>query len=85
MKKEEQKQHLIDMMRYDENLGLYKETEQMNVGGVSGSLPMYDVDELNEIVTKFNNKEMTLFDFVGRLWNKAYTLGCVDGSKGNDR
>ena len=33
MKKEEQKQHLIDMMRYDENLGLYKETEQMNVGG----------------------------------------------------
>ena len=51
---------------------------------VSGSLPMYDVDELNEIVTKFNNKEMTLFDFVGRLWNKAYTLGCVDGSKGND-
>jgi hypothetical protein len=52
---------------------------------VSGSLPMYDVDELNEIVTKFNNKEMTLFDFVGRVWNKAYTLGCVDGSKGNNR
>ena len=48
---------------------------------VSGSLPMYDVDELNEIVRKFNNKEMTLFDFVGRVWNKAYTLGCVDGSK----
>jgi hypothetical protein len=24
MKKEEQKQHLIDMMRYDENLGLYE-------------------------------------------------------------
>jgi hypothetical protein len=36
MKKEEQKQHLIDMMRYDENLGLYKETEQMNLGVVSG-------------------------------------------------
>lgn len=52
---------------------------------VSGSLPLYDVEELNEIVTKFNNKEMTLFDFVGRVWNKAYTLGCVDGSKGNDR
>ena len=28
MKKEEQKQHLIDMMRYDENLGLYKEEKQ---------------------------------------------------------
>jgi hypothetical protein len=38
MKKEEQKQHLIDMMRYDENLGLYKETEQMNLGVVSGSI-----------------------------------------------
>jgi hypothetical protein len=37
MTKEEQKQHLIDMMRYDENLGLYKETEQMNLGDVSGS------------------------------------------------
>ena len=37
MKKEEQKQHLIDMMRYDENLGLYKVTEQMNLGVVSGS------------------------------------------------
>jgi hypothetical protein len=34
MTKEEQKQHLIDIMRYDENLGLYKETEQMNVGVV---------------------------------------------------
>jgi hypothetical protein len=38
MKKEEQKQHLIDMMRYDEELGLYKETEQMNLGVVSGSI-----------------------------------------------
>jgi len=28
MKKEEQKQHLIDMMRDDENLGLYKEEKQ---------------------------------------------------------
>jgi hypothetical protein len=37
MKKEEQKQHLIDMMRYDENLGLYKEAEQMNLADVSGS------------------------------------------------
>ena len=52
---------------------------------ISGSLPMYDVEELNQIVTKFNNKEITLFDFIGRVWNKAYTLGCVDGSKGNDR
>jgi hypothetical protein len=28
MKKEEQKQHLIDMMKYDENLGLYEEPKQ---------------------------------------------------------
>jgi hypothetical protein len=28
MKKEEQKQHLIDMMKDDENLGLYKEEKQ---------------------------------------------------------
>ena len=37
MKKEEQKQHLIDMMIGDEELGLYKETEQMNVGAVMRS------------------------------------------------
>jgi hypothetical protein len=37
MKKEIEKQHLIDMMIGDENLLLYK-TEQMNVGDVSGSV-----------------------------------------------
>jgi hypothetical protein len=46
MKKEEQKQHLIDMMRYDENLGLYKETEQMNVGGV---MPRYFYQDGSEV------------------------------------
>ena len=52
---------------------------------VSGSLQLYDVEELNEIVKKFNKGDVPLFDFVGRVWNKAYTLGCIDGSKGNDR
>ena len=37
MKKSEQKEHLIDMMKGDEELGLY-ENEQMNVNGGSGSL-----------------------------------------------
>ena len=52
---------------------------------VSGSLPMYDVEELNEIVKQLNNKELSLYDFVGKVWNKAYILGCIYGSKGNDR
>jgi len=55
MKKEEQKQHLIDMMRYDENLGLYKETEQMNVGGVSGSLPVSEtIKEIENIMERWH-------------------------------
>jgi hypothetical protein len=52
---------------------------------VSGSLPMYDVEELNEIVKELNSGKLSLFDFVGKVWNKAYILGCIDGSKGNDR
>lgn len=51
---------------------------------VSGSLPMYDVEELNEIVKELNSGKLSLFDFVGKVWNKAYILGCIDGSKGND-
>ena len=52
---------------------------------VSGSLPMYDVEELNEVVKELNSGKLSLFDFVGKVWNKAYILGCIDGSKGNDR
>jgi len=63
----------------------YAQALQLLQPDVSGSLQMYDVEELNEIVTDFNNKEMSMFDFVGRVWNKAYNLGCVYGSKRNDR
>jgi len=55
------------------------------LASVSGSLLLYDVEELNIIVNEFNNSEMTLFDFIGRVWNKGYTLGCIDGSKYNNR
>jgi hypothetical protein len=52
---------------------------------VSGLLPMYDVEELNEIVKELNSGKLSLFDFVGKVWNKAYILGRIDGSKGNYR
>ena len=60
-------------------------TELLGLSIVSGSLPMYDVEELNEIVKQLNSKEISLYNFVGKVWNKAYILGCIDGSKGNDR
>jgi len=56
---------------------------------VIGSLPMYDVEELNEIVTLFNNREIDLYSLIGRVWNKAYFIGANEGMKagqlGNDR
>jgi hypothetical protein len=52
---------------------------------VSGMLPTLDVKELNELIEKFNNTDQDLMDFVGSVWNKAYTLGCIDGSKSNYR
>jgi hypothetical protein len=56
---------------------------------VSGSLPMYDVEELNEIIKLFNDKEIDLYTCIGRVWNKAYFIGANEGMKagqlGNDR
>ena len=56
---------------------------------VSGSLPMYDVEELNEIITLFNDREIDLYTCIGRVWNKAYFIGANEGMKasqlGNDR
>jgi hypothetical protein len=37
-------------------------------------LPLYDVLELNILVTKFNNKEYDLREFVSNVWNTAYSL-----------
>jgi hypothetical protein len=57
MKKSEQKQHLIDMMIGDENLGLYKETEQMNLGVVSGSLP--SLDDATKVAVRISEEAIT--------------------------
>lgn len=54
---------------------------QLNIPAVSGMLPMYDVEELNEIVKKLNSGEIDLYDCIGRVWNKAYFIGANDGVK----
>ena len=55
----------------------------------SGSLPMYDVEEGNEIIKLFNDKQIDLYTCIGRVWNKAYFIGANEGMKtgqlGNDR
>jgi hypothetical protein len=58
-----------------------QEAEQINVGGGSGSLPMYDVEELNEIIKLFNDKEIDLYTCIGRVWNKAYFIGAKEMAK----
>lgn len=63
-----------------------EETPQVLEHSVSGSLPLFDVKELNEIIIEFNSKDtIDLTSFISRVWNKAYTLGCIDGSKSNYR
>jgi len=50
---------------------------------------MYDIEELNEIIKLFNDKEIDLYTCIGRVWNKAYFIGANEGMKanqlGNDR
>jgi hypothetical protein len=83
MKKEEQKQHLIDMMRYDENLGLYKETEQMNLGVVSTRF-IYDcgIKYAYELAKK-ENAELNVE--TAMMIAKDYTKHVIDFLSQNDR
>ncbi len=46
-----------------------------SLSDVINSIPKYDVDEINEIISKVKNGDRTLFEAIGALWNKAYTLG----------
>ena len=62
-----------------------KKKEKCTIPVVSGMLPTLDVKELNELIERFNNTDQNLMDFIGSVWNKAYTLGCIDGSKSNYR
>jgi len=71
-------------MKKEQNLENSKE-QALTIPVVSGMLPSLDVKELNELIDKFNNTEQDLMDFIGSVWNKAYTLGCIDGSKSNYR
>ena len=67
MKKDEQKQHLIDMMKGDEELGLYDESREIKFEDVFN-------DEKRENLKKFilehkkkqleNDWEEILFDFI---------------------
>lgn len=36
---------------------------------------MFDIDELNELVTEFNNGDTKFKTLVERVWNKAYAAG----------
>lgn len=44
-------------------------------------VPPYDVEELNEIVSKFNNGEIDLYNCIGMVWNKSYFIGATEGMK----
>jgi hypothetical protein len=67
-------------MKKEQNLQT-AETQALTIPVVSGMLPMYDVQELNEIVNKLNSGEIDLYDCIGRVWNKAYFVGANEGMK----
>ncbi len=41
----------------------------------------FEVKELDEIVAEYNaSTDRDLNALIARVWNKAYTLGCIDGA-----
>jgi len=47
-------------------------------------LELYNVEELNELVVKYNNGETSLYDLIGDVWNKAYETAILDICKIRD-
>lgn len=52
---------------------------------VSGLLLLHDIEELDNIILELNSRKISLEEFVGNVWNKAYTLGQKDGYHCNNR
>ena len=52
---------------------------------VIDSLPEYDVAEINEIVGELKSGKRSLFETIGDLWNKAYSVGCREEYKSSCR
>jgi hypothetical protein len=52
---------------------------------VSGLLLLHDIEELDNIILELNSRKISLEEFVGRVWNTAYTLGQKDGYHCNNR
>ena len=48
-----------------------------------GLLPLQGLDELDSIILDLNSGRITLTDFAAIVWNKAYTLGRIDGYECN--
>jgi len=48
---------------------------------ISEQLPMYDVEELNEIIKLFNDKKLDSYNLIARVWNKAYLIGVKERTK----
>ena len=52
---------------------------------VSGLLLLHDIEELDNIILELNSRKISLEEFVGNVWNTAYTLGQKDGYHCNNR
>ena len=52
---------------------------------VSGLLLLHDIEELDNIILQLNRREITLEEFVSKVWNTGYTLGQKDGYHCNNR
>lgn len=51
----------------------------MKENEVYPQIELFDVQELNEIVNIYNNGDLSIYDFVGRVWNKAFYIGFQEG------
>lgn len=71
-------------MKKDESK-LDEQQEQLDIPVVSGLLLLHDIEELDNIILELNSRKISLEEFVGKVWNTAYTLGQKDGYHCNNR
>ena len=50
-----------------------------NCSDVSGSLPITDNDQLNELIKAYNKDKYELIEFIKRVWNNGYNKGYWKG------
>ena len=73
MKKEEQKQHLIDMMKSDEELGLYDESQEIKFEDVFNDEKRENIKKFIDEIKNPSEPNQALKDAAERYQERSYS------------